>query len=84
MTEKNDWPENKKYVLEKIDEHDSELDKQSTVNKTQSDWNHQTDRQLDRISERQSAIAAIFGAGAAFATGGIEKIVKFIADRLTN
>lgn len=72
------WDENKKYVLEKIDDHDSAHEKQTNINRVQSDWNHQTESRIDKIAERQVQITIVVGAIAATVTENLGDVLNLI------
>ena len=74
----SEWKENEKYVMGKIEDCDGEHKKQSEINKTQSDWNHSTDKRIDKIAYRQTGFAMSIAALTAMVVENSGQFFKMI------
>lgn len=72
------WEKEEKFVLEKINEHDDAIEKQGSVNATQSQFNHDTKSRLDKIADRQTKFAMAIAALTAVVVENSEQAFKFI------
>jgi len=73
-----DWKENKKFVLEKLEDHDSAQEKQAEINRQQSEWNHKTNTRIDQIADRLVKIGVAVSALTAIVAKNTDNLIELL------
>lgn len=58
----SEWREKEALIESKMEQCEQAHEKQGEINKTQSDWNHQIDKRIDKVTENQTRMMIVIGA----------------------
>jgi uncharacterized FlgJ-related protein len=83
MSDGGSWERSERYVISKIEDCDAAREKQDSINKTQSEWNHETSSRIDKITTRLVAVSAAVGALVGTLTDNSGRLIGVIISAFT-